>query len=88
MRATIPIWCAVINKIVLKRGNDRDIDRDRDFADYAPPWMIASHIDQIDSLLPSLIDAIPTNLIDLIRYTLSPILQVYLSMYLCIYLTI
>lgn len=67
MRATIPIWCSVINKIVL---DDIDIDRkvDRDFADYAPCWMSPSHIDQIDSIMPSLIETIPSSLVFLIRY--------------------
>lgn len=69
-RATIPIWCSVINAIVLHKNE----------ADYVPkldkpPSMSKSHISLIDSMLVDMIKSIPKGIIDVIYDALKPILN-------------
>lgn len=76
MRCTIPIWCAVINSVVLGKNEDHNISwtDNNPWWFEAPPFMSPSLASQIINALPSLIAGVPSTLTSIIRSTLSPCL--------------
>jgi Rit1 N-terminal domain len=65
LSATVPIWCSVINWIVLDMKGESKYERYADIC--LPPWMPRSQASRLRGLLPSFISSVPQATQTLIR---------------------